>query len=198
MQYYCPSCGKETVRDLESTKNVQYCSCGMVWMPLTSSLCYNVNTDVRSAIKDVLNETLQIYYTKNEEINQGRERHKAKTVEYLTDEILKGPIQGGTMANPESICELFGTGLWPALQKAILIRDKDCMICGLKPSQEVHHIRPRHLKGHDHPRNLIGLCLDCHDEVHRKIDKGIQTVCESSLQIPVSKFQTTLDVEESQ
>lgn len=38
---------------------------------------------------------------------------------------------------------------------------------------EVHHIRPRYLRGKNHPRNLVCLCTKCHDEVHRRIESGI-------------------------
>lgn len=72
-----------------------------------------------------------------------------------------------------------------------MLRDPICRICGKRPTKEVHHIRPRFLKGTDHPRNLIGLCLECHDEVHRKIDNGIQTALMESLDInpPASEYE---------
>lgn len=76
------------------------------------------------------------------------------------------------------------TYIWEGEKKCILIRDPICRICGKNPSVEVHHIRPKHLKGNPvHPGNLIGLCLECHDEVHRRIDKGIQKAIDESLEI---------------
>ena len=194
--YYCPSCGKKEVKEIKYPEGLLYCSCGMVWQPVSTATAYadyTNNSDLKTAITNVLNETLEVYYTKNEDVNKNREYQKTRCVEYLTNEILKGPFEGGTMAEPNSICSLFGSSVWNALQKAILLRDNVCQICEMKPSKEVHHIRPRHLKGKDHPRNLIGLCLDCHDEVHRKIDNGIQSVCESSLTIKNPKFQSKLE-----
>ena len=46
------------------------------------------------------------------------------------------------------------------------------MSCG-EPADEVHHIRPRHLGGTDHPRNLVPLCEACHDEIHRRLDAAV-------------------------
>ena len=98
------------------------------------------------------------------------------------------------MADCASACSTFGSDVWNALEKAILIRDPMCRICGQRESREVHHIRPRHLKGKDHPRNLIGLCLECHDEVHRRIDRGIQDVLESSLGIRIMPMGNQSDL----
>lgn len=47
----------------------------------------------------------------------------------------------------------------------------------------MHHIRPRFLNGKNHPQNLICLCRDCHDEVHRRIDAGIDEVLRNSLDL---------------
>lgn len=188
----CPECGKTTVRELDRPKMLA-CECGTVWRMLTSDIHYAVNDSNRGEIRKVVDATLQAYHVKNEDINRSRELRRQKAVDYLVDEVLKGPIVGGTMAEPSSVCSMFGSDVWSALQKAVLIRDGMCMICGQRPSAEVHHIRPRHLKGKDHPRNLIGLCLECHDEVHRIIDDGIQSVLESSLKINLPKFQMRLD-----
>lgn len=100
----------------------------------------------------------------------------------MAENIMMGPIRGGCRNEVE--CEnIFGTDEWSALRRGILLRDPMCRICGLRPSKEVHHIRPRFLKGKNHPRNLIGLCLECHDEVHRRINQGIKEVLERSLDI---------------
>lgn len=90
---------------------------------------------------------------------------------------------------------MFGSDEWAALKRGVLLRDPVCQMCGIRPTKEVHHIRPRFLKGTNHPRNLIGLCLECHDEVHRYIEDGIQKVLEDSLSIDPPgppKGQTTL------
>lgn len=51
----------------------------------------------------------------------------------------------------------------------------ECMRCGGYAS-EVHHIRPRQFGGGDHPRNMMPLCKDCHDEIHRRIDAAFPEV----------------------
>lgn len=53
--------------------------------------------------------------------------------------------------------------------------DHECMRCGGYAS-EVHHIRPRQFGGGDHPRNMMPLCKDCHDEIHRRIDRAFPDV----------------------
>lgn len=52
-----------------------------------------------------------------------------------------------------------------------------CAGCGCVAC-EVHHIRPREYGGTDHPRNLIPLCRECHDQIHREIDGQISLVFE--------------------
>lgn len=199
--YYCPSCREMINTPIgvyceSESEEIYSCKCGMTWRTITSDIHYIVTTNKKDEIRKVLENTLQVYYTKkNEEVNKARELRKQRAIEYLMVELFKGPFEGGTLSHPDSICDLFGNDLWVALQRSILIRDEMCMICNQRPSKEVHHIRPRHLKGQDHPRNLIGLCLECHDEVHRKIDDGIQSMLESSLKINPPKFQTTFEVE---
>ncbi len=101
----------------------------------------------------------------------------------------QGPIAGGTSAHPPDGCYV----PWDAIRRAVIIRDPVCAICGTEPSTEVHHIRPQYLRGHDHPRNLVGLCAACHDEVHRRIDAGIQEVLDGSLDIRPRKAAESLD-----
>ena len=152
-------------------------------------------TDTVTKMKEVLDKTLEVYYVKNVEVNKKREEDKKKTIQWIINEIMNGPIIGGVQGsethNPD-YSWTFGSGVWEGEQKCILIRDPMCRICGKNPSVEVHHIRPKHLKGNPtHPGNLIGLCLDCHDEIHRKIDQGINTVIENSLDI---KPPTTIGI----
>ena len=40
-----------------------------------------------------------------------------------------------------------------------------CPFCG-KPIEHYHHMIPRSMGGSDLPENLIGLCRDCHEEIH--------------------------------
>lgn len=140
---------------------------------------------IENKMRDVLNESLEVYYTKNNETNRQREENKKKTIDWIVSETLAGPIlsgvQGHDTSNPEYTWT-FGGDIWEGEKRCILIRDPICRICGVKPSIEVHHIRPKHLKGNpQHPRNLIGLCMECHDEVHRRIDAGIQAAITESL-----------------
>lgn len=123
------------------------------------------------------------YHVKDEDTNRQRDANREKAIDWYLDELCKGPIIGGTLSTIPGDLDNYGSFAWEALEKAIRVRDPMCRICGARPTREVHHIRPKHLKGRDHPRNLIGLCLECHDEVHRKIEMGIQKVLEDSLAI---------------
>jgi len=188
--YCCPSCKGTTWRIGET--DMYSCECGFVFRAITSDIHYVYGDAGKDEIRKVLDASLVVLKTKREEVNEARENQKAKVIDYLESEIMKGPIVGGTMAECSSMCALFGSDIWKALEKAILVRDRTCRICGQRESREVHHIRPRHLKGHNHPRNLIGICLECHDEVHRRIDRGIQDVLESSMDIRPAKNQSDL------
>ena len=185
--YTCPSCQRSVWR-IEGT-DMYSCECGTVFRAITSDIHYCYGDAGRDEIRKVLESTLKVFKTKRQEVNETREKQKKVAVEYLLEEILKGPIAGGTMADCSTACHTFGSDVWAALEKAILIRDPMCRVCGQRESREVHHIRPRHLKGQDHPRNLIGMCLECHDEVHRRIDRGIQDLLEGSLDIPLENTQ---------
>ena len=45
------------------------------------------------------------------------------------------------------------------------LQDGKCACCG-KPIEQFHHIVPRHEGGSDRPENIIGLCGECHEDVH--------------------------------
>ena len=142
-------------------------------------------TTIEDRMRKALDDTLEVYYVKDEQKNRERESDKSETINWIISEIMKGPepagIQGSDGNNPR-FTWTFGYDIWEGEKKCIIIRDPICRICNKNPSVEVHHIRPKHLKGNPtHPRNLIGLCLDCHDEVHRRIDKGISKVIEESI-----------------
>lgn len=180
---FCPACGEKD-QWIHFDKTGQYeCPCGMTWTTLTSMRSIDVGTPKSERMKDVLERTLTVFETRNVDTNRERYQLKSEIVDWLVEELTKGPIEGGTLAYIPDRYRLFGADTYDALEKAVLIRDDVCRICKERPSKEVHHIRPKHLKGRDHPRNLIGLCLECHDEVHRRIDRGIQTVLEDSLNI---------------
>jgi len=145
-------------------------------------------------VYEVLDRTIEVYEVKRDpEVNRQRYEKKRASIEWFMKELKKGPIQGGTLADTSEDIWGFGGTEWDAVREAIrVIYEDKCAICG-KPAREVHHIRPKHLKGKNHPRNLILLCNDCHDEVHRKIDSGIQTVLENSLEIPKRADSVTLE-----
>lgn len=139
-------------------------------------------------VYEVLDRTIEVYEVKrNPEVTRERYEKKKAAIRWYMDELKKGPIQGGTLADTTEDIWGFGGTEWEAVREAVrVIYEDKCAICG-KPAREVHHIRPKHLNGKNHPRNLILLCNDCHDEVHRKIDEGITNVLKESLSIPVRK-----------
>lgn len=145
-------------------------------------------------VYEVLDRTIEVYELKRDpEETKRRYEKKRSSIEWFMNELKKGPIQGGTLADTAEDIWGFGGTEWDAVREAVrVIYEDKCAICG-KPAREVHHIRPKHLKGKNHPRNLILLCNDCHDEVHRKIDSGIQTVLETSLEIPKRTDSVTLE-----
>lgn len=179
----CPVCGSDDVTRLSETAyrpewSCRYC--GHLWKDLVSPERMKVPKSTVDKMREVLESNLSVYYVKDEEVNRQREKAKEKAIAYMLDNLVKGPRRGGTNAALPEYATMFGSSdNWTALQKAILIRDPECPICG-KPTKEVHHIRPRHLRGTDHPSNLVGLCLECHDEIHRQIDDGIQRVLEEA------------------
>ena len=72
----------------------------------------------------------------------------------------------------------WATDYWKGVREAVLIANgRRCAACGAVAT-EVHHIRPRHLRGHDHPCNLLPLCMDCHDEIHRRLDAAVAEAIE--------------------
>ena len=134
-------------------------------------------------VREILDRTIEVYEVRDPKVTAERYEKKRQSIEWIMQEFRKGPIQGGTRADTDSNVWNFGSSEWDAVRDSIrCIYDDKCAICG-QPAREVHHIRPRFLNGRNHPRNLILLCNDCHDEVHRKIDEGIQKVLEESLEI---------------
>jgi 5-methylcytosine-specific restriction endonuclease McrA len=54
------------------------------------------------------------------------------------------------------------------LHRQVLERDGwRCQVCGLMQHLQVHHLEFRSQSGDDVEQNLITLCVECHDEVHR-------------------------------
>ena len=55
------------------------------------------------------------------------------------------------------------------LQRQVLERDGwRCQVCGSMQSLQVHHLKFRSQSGGDEEQNLITLCAECHEQVHRK------------------------------
>ena len=134
-------------------------------------------------IRKILYKKLEVYTVRDPKVTQERYHRRDKAVQWTIEQLRLEPIKGGTSSDvPYEFFGLFGNASeWTALHDAVFIRDGNkCRICG-GPAEEVHHIRPKHLQGRNHPRNLISLCRNCHDEVHRRILDGIQHTLEDSL-----------------
>ena len=55
------------------------------------------------------------------------------------------------------------------LHRRILERDGwRCQVCGSMQNLQVHHLKLRSRSGGDEEQNLITLCAECHERVHRK------------------------------
>ena len=55
------------------------------------------------------------------------------------------------------------------LQRQVLQRDGwRCQTCGSMQHLQVHHLQFRSQAGGDVEQNLITLCTECHEQVHRK------------------------------
>jgi len=44
-----------------------------------------------------------------------------------------------------------------------------CQNCGRLVELQVHHIRPRSGLGDDAKQNLITLCVECHQKIHKRM-----------------------------
>ena len=54
------------------------------------------------------------------------------------------------------------------LHRQVLERDGwRCQVCGSMQHLQVHHLKFRSQSGHDEEQNLITLCAECHENVHR-------------------------------
>jgi 5-methylcytosine-specific restriction endonuclease McrA len=55
------------------------------------------------------------------------------------------------------------------LHRQVLERDSwRCQFCGSMQNLHVHHLKFRSQSGDDVERNLITLCAECHEQMHRK------------------------------
>jgi 5-methylcytosine-specific restriction endonuclease McrA len=55
------------------------------------------------------------------------------------------------------------------LCRQVMERDNwRCQICGSRQNLQVHHRQLRSQQGPDEDSNLITLCADCHERLHRR------------------------------
>ena len=55
------------------------------------------------------------------------------------------------------------------LHHQVLERDGwRCQVCGSMQNLQVHHLKFRSQSGGDEEQNLITLCAECHEQMHRK------------------------------
>ena len=60
-------------------------------------------------------------------------------------------------------------GSYRALHRKVLERDSwRCQLCSSMQNLQVHHLKLRSQSGRDEEQNLITLCAECHEKVHRR------------------------------
>ena len=133
-------------------------------------------------VRELLNHEIQVFYTKNEQTNREREYYKRKTINWIIERMQMGAKSGGTRILAPIYTQTFGN-LCKPVKNAMRLMYSSCYICG-SPAEEVHHIRPRMLQGSEYdPCNLVCLCAECHDNIHRVLDDNISKAVKDSLQI---------------
>lgn len=138
-------------------------------------------------IKQQLEHDIQIWYVKDPDINRKREMDKERTIKWIIDRMKQGPEPTGTRIRMPDFTFTFGS-LWEPIAKVMRMRYPVCAMCGERRTVEIHHIRPRYLKGTESdPCNLIGLCVECHDEVHRRMEKGIDDAVRLSVSAAIKE-----------
>jgi len=69
---------------------------------------------------------------------------------------------------PKSVHFRLDPFAYDSLRQQILRRDGwRCQLCGSMSNLEVHHKQFRSHSGQDSEENLITLCTQCHDRIHR-------------------------------
>lgn len=132
-------------------------------------------------VRRSLEHDIEVFYVKDTEINRQREADKVKTVNWIIERMQKGASPEGTRTIPPTYTLTFGN-LWVPIRGAIKIAHPFCQRCGGQLTAEVHHIRPKSLDGSRYdPCNLVGLCEECHQEIHRQLDWGIKETIRKSL-----------------
>lgn len=139
-------------------------------------------------IREQLEHDIEVWYVKDENVNREREKDKDRTIRWIIERMKMGSQLGGTRVRAPDYTHTFG-GLWEPVSKAMRMRYPMCMCCKERNTVEIHHIRPRFLRGSEvDPCNLIALCVECHDEVHRRLDEGITRAIEEAVHIEPGDF----------
>jgi 5-methylcytosine-specific restriction endonuclease McrA len=59
--------------------------------------------------------------------------------------------------------------LYREVSREVMARDGwRCQSCGCSSNLQIHHINPRNSLGEDVEKNLITLCMSCHEKIHLK------------------------------
>lgn len=133
------------------------------------------------SIRQMLNREIEVYYVRNDEVNRQRDSDKVKTINWIIERMQKGAQPGGTRLIAPAFTFTFGN-LWEPVRHAIVMAHPFCQCCGGQMTVEVHHIRPRYLRGAEFdPCNLVGLCDECHDEIHRQLENKISLAIMDSI-----------------
>lgn len=144
-------------------------------------------------IREQLAHDIEVWYTKKEDVNRQREEDKKRTIDWIIERMKKGPQPGGTRIEAPEFTYTFGS-LWEPITKVMRMRYPTCQICKDRRTIEIHHIRPKFLRGaKEDPCNLIALCVECHDEVHRRMDAGITKVIEEAVSWSPEKTVKMMD-----
>ena len=132
-------------------------------------------------IRELLAHEIQVFYVRDDRVNRQREIDKERTINWIIERMKQSPKEGGTRLIPPSFTYIFGD-LWNPIKHAMKLMQPYCYICESAPTTEIHHIRPKYLKGSRFdPANLVGLCEDCHDNIHRALDWHIDRLLDNSL-----------------
>ena len=146
------------------------------------------------AARKALDENLEAYMTKNPELNEKRLKEKERVIAWTVSQIQQGWLPEGSRT--ELPIMTWHSDYWKGVREAVLAYyGHQCVACGREAS-EVHHIRPREYKGKDQPRNLMPLCKECHDEIHRKLDRAMKFAIASTtatMQASGRRAQTMLE-----
>lgn len=133
-----------------------------------------MDKETEDTVRRILKDEIIVYYTKNDELNYKRDEAKRKLIDWIVEQIGLESYASGCRYEVPDYAGIFGTSVWTAIRRALIAIHPICEICGVNKTKEIHHIRPRFLQGTDHPRNLMCLCMECHDVIHSQLDAEIE------------------------